>query len=282
MEYIRHEVDTKALYWPESVVRLYPLVCLHVGAPQCDWRFITNQIKRIKQDPCARWAYLGDGGECVTKLSKGNIYEQLVSPGVQLDILVDVLTPIKDKGILGIRGNHGNRIDKETGLSFDKQLMTRLGIPYMGVAAALNLVVNRSSYDCFFHHGIDSGSPLASKIARAERFGSFVSADALFTAHSHIAQDMTPAPLYEFDNNAQRVRTKMRHQYICGCAYDSRTGYAEEKGYSPLLPAWLTVEFDGRIREGHAVKAQRSEVVRSSADYELDHSYLLPYLKGNR
>ncbi len=280
MQYVHFEYNTRELGWPESTLRLYPLVCLHVGAPQCDWKFVTRQVNTIKNDPCARWVYMGDGGECVTKLSKGDIYEQLLSPGLQLDCLVDLFKPIANKGLFGIRGNHGNRIYKETGLQFDQQLMARLGLPYLGTSAGCNLVVNRSSYDLFFHHGIDSGSPLAAKIAKAEKFGGFVNADALFTAHSHIAQDLTPSPLYEFDNIGQKIRTKLRHQYICGCAYDSRHGYAEDKGYPPLLPAWLTVEFDGRIREGFPVKQQRSSVARSTGDYQLTHEYILPYLEG--
>lgn len=193
---------------------------------------------------------MGDGGECVTKLSKGKVYEQTLNPQQQQDVLVALLDPIKEKGLFGIRGNHGNRIDKETGLSFDKGLCTRLGVPYMGVSTMCNLVVNRSSYDLFFHHGVDSGTSLTAKIKRAEHFSTYMSVDAFFTAHSHIAQELTPAPLYYLDNNQARVRTKMMHQFICGSAYDSRTGYADEKGYRPLLPAHLSVTFDGKMVKG--------------------------------
>lgn len=276
--YIHFEFNTHKLKWPQSVLRIYPLVCLHVGASQCDMTFIRAQIKRIQNDPCARWVYMGDGGECVTMMSKGDIWGQLIGPGGQMEILCDLFKPIADKGLFGIRGNHGNRIYKETGLQFDQQFMARVGVPYLGISAGCNIVVNRSSYDLFFHHGIDSGSPLATKIAKAEKFGTFINADAIFTAHSHIAQDLSPSALYEFDNSNQRITTKLRYQYICGTAYDSRSGYAEEKGYSPLLPAWLTVEFDGRIREGYPVREQRSTVVRSPGNYELTHDYLLPYL----
>lgn len=97
-------------------LRLYPLVCMHVGAPQCDVKFLRQHIQRIKDDPDARWVYMGDGGECVTKLSKGDVYGQLLSPQLQLEALIDLLDPIKDKGLFGIRGNHGHRVYKETGL----------------------------------------------------------------------------------------------------------------------------------------------------------------------
>jgi hypothetical protein len=66
-----------------------------------------------------------------------------------------------------------------------------------------------------------------------------------------------------------RVHTKLRHGYICGSAYDSRTGYAEEKSYSPILPSWIVVEFDGRIIEGRAQYGQKSQVYRSSGSYDV-------------
>ncbi len=274
MEYIRFSYDTKKLGLKESVIRLYPLVCMHLGAAQCDMQFIREHIQRIRKDPNGRAIYMGDGGECVTKLSKGGIYEQLLSPQQQHDQLVEEMEPIRDKLLFGIRGNHGHRIYKETGLSFDKNLCHRLGVPYLGVSAFCNLVVNRSSYDLFLHHGSDSGTAIQSKVTKAENFGRFVDADALLTAHSHICVDLPPATLLSADNANRTIRTKLRHQYICGCGYDSRTGYAEEKAYPPILPAYLSIAFDGRIVEGHAVKAQESQIYRSDGQHELKHDYI--------
>lgn len=279
--YIHFEFNTHKLDIP-SFISLYPLVCMHIGSPQCDMRFLSEHIKRIKNDPNARWVYMGDGGECVTKLSKGDLYGQILSPQLQMECLLDTLAPIRDKAILGIRGNHGNRIYKESGLSFDQNLCARLGIPYMGVKAMVNLVVNRSSYDLWFHHGIDSGVPLRTKIAKAETFNTFVDADAIFTAHSHIADALTPGVLYQADNSAQKITSKLRYGYICGCSYDSRTGYADDKGYPPLLPAYLAVAFDGRIREGYPVRAQDHHIWRSTAEYELKHDYVLKYLENQK
>ena len=242
MEYLKVNIDTKKLKGSkESAVRIYPLVCMHVGAAQCDMKFIRQYVKRLKDDSNGFGVYMGDGGECVTKLSKGDIYKQLCSPQQQMDLLVEeVLGPVKDKLLLGIRGNHGNRIDKETGLGFDKNLCHRLGVPYLGVSCMVNLTVNRSSYDLFFHHGADTGVALQSKLTKHEKFGAFINADALFTAHSHIAMDVPPQALLSCDNHNLRIATKLRHGYICGSGYDSRSGYAEEKAYSLSYPATLS------------------------------------------
>lgn len=273
MEYIKFEISTRGS--KESVVRIYPIVCLHVGAQQCDEKFIREHLYRAKHDPAARIVYMGDGGECVTKLSKGDVYAQTLSPQQQHDVLVEWLKPVANKMLFGIRGNHGHRIYKETGLDFDKNLCHRLGIPYLGASCFANLVVNRSSYDLFFHHGSDSGIPLSSKISKAEGFGRFVDADAIFTAHSHICVDLPPLHLLSADNANCKIETKLRHQYIAGSGYDSRSGYAEDKAYPPILPSYMTVEFDGRIIEGHAQYSQHSKIFRSDGKHELirDHIF---------
>lgn len=277
MNYFRYELDTKRAKLDESVLRIYPLVCIHIGAPQSDVKFLREHIARITADPNGRWVYLGDGGECALKASKGNIYGQLLSPQKQQDLLCDLLAPVRDKGLFGLRGNHGGRVYKDTGLSFDHTLCARLGIPYLGFSAFANLVVNRSSYDCYFHHGSDSGVSQAAKIGKAEAFARFIDADAIFTAHSHVAIELQPSTIMSCDNHDMRVRTKLRHQYICGSAYDSRTGYAEEKGYSPLLPSYLVVEFDGRIVEGKPKRAQNCRIFRSDGQRELTHEYVTDY-----
>src|SRR5207302_3793163 len=74
-----------------TLFRSYPLVCMHVGAAQCDMKFINDHIERLRKDPNGKGIYLGDGGECVTKLSKGGIYEQLLSPQQQHDVVVEML-----------------------------------------------------------------------------------------------------------------------------------------------------------------------------------------------
>lgn len=270
--------------WQFKRLRLYPLVCMHIGAPQCDLKFLTKHIQRIKEDEDARWVYMGDGGECVTKHSKGDVYGQLIAPQAQLDMLVELLHPIRDKGLFGIRGNHGHRVYKETGLSFDHTLCSNknLAIPYLGVAAFARFLVGRSHYSAYFHHGVDSGVSLRSKISAAEKFNDHIIADSIYTAHSHVAEDLTPAPYQQVESSGNGtffVATRLRHQYICGTAYDSRTGYAEDKGYKPLLPAYLSVEYDGRIIEGYPQYSQNVQKYRSTADYKLEHwSYLKKYL----
>ena len=136
-------------YWRfdsnEPKVTLYPLVCWHVGAPQCDYKFIDEMVQRLRDDPQGRGIYLGDGGECVTKTSKGLIYEQTMSPQEQLNWVNAKLQLVKHKMLFGVKGNHGWRTFKDSGLGFDESLCLALGIPYFGTSAFWHLGVGRSA-----------------------------------------------------------------------------------------------------------------------------------------
>ncbi|KKL85556.1 hypothetical protein LCGC14_1953510, partial [marine sediment metagenome] len=254
-------------------VNLYPLPCFHVGARQSDRLFIEGHLARIAADPLAKWVYMGDGGECVTYLSKGVIYQQVYSPQTQMEVLVKLLRPLKDKGLFMIRGNHGGRIFKESGLSFDKNLALVLGLPYLGVEAFVNLVVNRTHYDLFFHHGVDSGVSLQTKTNKAEQFSKYISSDAIFTAHSHVGMELPPAPLKYLDNYTMKIKTLLRYQYICGSGYDSRSGYAQDKGYTPLLPQFIMVSFSGERTSKQSIKGQQYRRWHSDGTHEVNGVY---------
>lgn len=264
MKYFRYDHNS-------NQVNIYPIVCWHMGSPQSDIYFISDIIKRIDNDPLARWAYLGDGGECATKHSKGDVYSQTMSPTQQQNALVELLKPIAEKGLFGIRGNHGNRIYKETGLDFDETLMAKLGIPYLGTAAFWHLNLKCSGdnvpFSIYTHHGVDSGVSIGTKVNKAKAFETQIFADAVLTAHSHVAMDLPPRYMAALNSHAgEKIKWSAMHEYICGSAYDSRTGYAEDKGYPPLLPSHIVINFKvTRSEKGGVkryIKQQSSEIIR--------------------
>jgi hypothetical protein len=253
VEYFQHEA--------EEVITIYPLVCMHIGAAQADEEFIAQHVQRIADDPTGRWVYLGDGGECVTKVSKGELYDQKLSPDEQISRVEELLEPIRGKGLFGISGNHDRRISKLSGLDWTKALCSRLSLPYLGISAFMRLTLKprkngstKLPWHLFWHHGVDSSSIIGGKIRAAKKLEDLVIADAIFSAHSHICLDSTP--LYRAylptGKAAGGIKYRETRSFICGCAYDSRVpGYAEEKGYSPILPAYLSVTFSGERKQKH-------------------------------
>lgn len=253
-------------------VRIYPLVCMHLGAKQSAIPFIKEHIQRIADDPDGYAVYMGDAGECNLKNSKGDVYSQTLSPEEQLDAAVELMAPIKDKLLFGISGNHGRRILKATGLDWDGVLCYKLGIPYLGLAGWLRITMvgpkgfmdvleakQRSiSYDCYFHHGSASAITTGGKVNAAKKFDSQVDADAIFTAHTHVCMALPPETIAGLATRRDVVIWKEKYPYICGCGYDSRVpGYALEKGYPPILPAYLSVEFFNNYDKGKVPSTKR-------------------------
>lgn len=269
MKFIRHEVHGKSL-------TVYPFVCWHLGAKQSDRAFIDQMVERVAADDNARWVYLGDGGECVTKISKGELYEQVLSPDEQLDEFVSIVEPIKEKGLFGVSGNHDRRISKLSGLDWTHQLCARLGIPYLGISTFCRFVFRASKqsatkigFDTFWHHGIDGSSLLGGKIRSAQKLEQLVWADAIFSAHSHVCMEVPPEYVAYVQWSGADVSYREIRQFICGCAYDSRVpGYAEEKGYRPILPAHISVTFaidNNKIKPANEQKSITYQIWRASA-----------------
>lgn len=266
MKYFRYVTERKEL-------TVYPLVCWHVGSPRSDEKFIKQTVQRIADDPNARWIYLGDGGECNIKASKGDVYSQTMPPGEQLNYLKGLFRPILRKGLFAVNGNHGRRIYKETGMDFDEELALRLQVPYMGLSCFFHLQVRRSHYDVFAHHGLSSGASLATKVNAAKKLNALVVADAILSAHSHICCELPPQHVAHLDTenrgngnrDTSRIKWRTTAEYVCGCAYDSRGGYAEEKGYTPIIPAHLSVTFGGLTIRGIGQKSQSCNIWRAGA-----------------
>lgn len=251
---------------PKKRLTLYPLVCWHLGAEQSDETFIKEHVRRVADDPDGRWVYLGDGGECVTKASKGELYTQRLSPDEQLETFVELVKPIREKGLFGVSGNHDRRISKLSGLDWTHQLCARLGIPYLGLSAFLQVNLpagggTRCTFDTFWHHGTDSSSLIPGKIRAAQKLEQLVWADAIFSAHSHVCMDLPPEYVaYVEDRGATDPAIAYREirQFICGCAYTSAVpGYAEEKGYRPIFPAHLGATFEAGTNHHKTVNEQR-------------------------
>lgn len=249
MRYLRQEI-------PGVALNLYPIVCWHIGARQSSLPFIQKVIRSIKEDPIGRWIYMGDAGECILRSSKGSVYEQLISPGEQLKAAVELLMPIKEKGMFGIRGNHGNRIDKETGVGWDETLCTLVSIPYMGIEALAQLQFESHRKSAFVslyaHHGRATATTPGGKMNAAHKPEAFVAADIILTAHTHVAGEAWPSKLMAYIHPRKREVQWMRmRSFVCGSAYDSRVeGYATEAMLPPLMPEHLRIRIKMSQRHG--------------------------------
>lgn len=241
MKYFQHKMSG-------SKIHIYPLVCWHLGAKQTCTPLINEVIKRVNADPVGRAIYLGDAGECVTPKSKGNMNEQLTSPGDQMREAAGLFKRVtKGKLLGGIRGNHGNRLDKEVGIGWDEILCARAGVPYWGVSGFGDVILKFGknqlrTCSLYVHHGNGSGITPGGKVMAAQKPKDIVWADIAITAHTHMCGETQPRQLAFTDPASGRIEWRTMRLFAAGSSYDPRSGYAEEKQYPPILPQHLIVK----------------------------------------
>ena len=86
-------------------IELIPFGDFHLGAEECDEDEIVRTINYVKSKPNVFVILVGDLIENATRNSVGDVFGQLAIPQNQLNALVKLLEPIRDR-ILGI--NTGN------------------------------------------------------------------------------------------------------------------------------------------------------------------------------
>src|SRR3989339_1023132 len=133
---------------------IFPCYDWHVGEHACDVNFIKRYIKKVL---ATKNAYVILGGDLLDTTiygSVGNVHEQKHYMNEQKEIVLDLLTPIKDKIIGAVQGNHCARMPKFTTFDIMRDICRELDIDYWGEEKQFAVQLAKSSLIRFFiHHG---------------------------------------------------------------------------------------------------------------------------------
>jgi hypothetical protein len=159
------EVITKVIEYPSRADKfyLYPLGDIHLGVIHCDEDLLKAKVREIKNTPNAYWLGMGDYGDCITpsdfKRWEGRILapwmrDQMDNIGpAQVEMVNDILSPIWDKCLGLIEGNHDDSIRKFNHYDFMTELLKKANkqrkppwekVPYAGVSCFVNLKFRRN------------------------------------------------------------------------------------------------------------------------------------------
>ena len=230
----------------KSKFTLYPLGDFHFGSRQCNVEFIKQVVNEIKDNPNAYWTGMGDFMENAIIGSKSDVYMQTLPPKEQMEFIVDLLTPIKDKGLFLIGGNHEQRTHRLVGLIPEQYIGLQLGVPYKGFSCIANFQLKSktpNTFMCYFHHNYGGGYTKGGKVNRAEGLRRIVpTADAIFSGHFHITSRI---PTVWYDAGRTQVIKHTGYDYITGSALKWDSSYAEEKAKPSAACEFISVEFIG-------------------------------------
>lgn len=100
---------------------LYPLFDTHMGARTCDEKLLRQHVAAIAKNPNARWIGGGDYIEAIPRKGDSRYNEETIATWLhgqndvvelQIERIVDILTPITDKCLGLIKGNHEDAVEK--------------------------------------------------------------------------------------------------------------------------------------------------------------------------
>ena len=164
----------------------------------------------------------------------------------QMEHIVELLTPIKGKGLFMIAGNHESRTHRMVGLTPEQYMGIQLDVPYGGFSCLAVLQMESktpNSFTCFFHHGAGGGFTPGGKVNSAVALRKIVpTADATFSGHSHTTSRI---PFTWYDAGKTRVLKRVGYNYIIGSALEWNESYAEEKAKPSATIEHIKVQFKG-------------------------------------
>jgi len=216
-------------------VTLYPIADVHWGAAECMENAFKAYLKRIQEDPAG---YILLGGDLINngvKSSKTDVYREKYRPDEQKDMMIDLLTPVKNKIIAGVSGNHEYRTTRECCQDVTKDMFNALGIAkdkYAEDSAFVKVSVGEkpnkkpATYMIYLSHGSGGGSTLGANISRQDSYQlSIEGVDISVTGHTHKPAKV-PSGRLVFDprnNNVIRNNTLI---FVCTSWLDY-AGYPE-------------------------------------------------------
>lgn len=185
---------------PESLqkINLHVFSDWHIGDRACKYEEILAEIEEVKTDANAYVICNGDLMNNATKTSVSDSYAEEIPPNEQINKLVQLLEPIKDKILLITQGNHENRTYKTDGIDLTSMVALRLGLEkkYCKTGGLLFLRFGRTHrgrkqvYSIYATHGSGGGRKEGAKAIRLADMASIVDADIYIHSHTHLPMIM--------------------------------------------------------------------------------------------
>ena len=211
-------------YTSDDEVHLYIVSDVHCGAHGFDKRAFLNYITLIQKDKYAAVLVLGDLIDNATQGSKGCVFSQRMMPQKQIEMVIEMLAPIKDKIIFWADGNHCERSFRQTGSDPGYTMCLGLGCldKYNYVHGFITVKAKGKTYKIYATHNIGKSESKLKTMAR-----SHPDCDVIIGGHIHQAKVVLVAQ--------QLHNGKIRTTYaVTGCAWLKDESYSISAAYEPV------------------------------------------------
>ena len=241
-------IDANVVGKPKEL-RVYCLNDLHFGSEAVDmelWDKIKKDIR--KHYDHARILIAGDVIECATKISKGDIYKQLMSPEEQIEFVANELKEFADLIDAVVIGNHDVRLKDETSIDPMLYLCRLLGIEdkYMGYECVVGFSWNKCFYSVQMHHGSGGASTLGAIVNKMKKMRKS-NCDVMYIGHHH-TEVAHPYIEYQIDPYNHKLQ-KRKRWLLCGNTITKFAEYAQKFSYEEKFSSQAVIVMNGNPKD---------------------------------
>ena len=220
----------------KSDITIIPVADVHLGALEHNEAAWEAFRKEIQEQPDTYIVLVGDLINNSVRASVANPFDEVLRPRDQKRLMVDHLTPSRDRILCGVSGNHERRSLKDSDVDITYDIMAKLDIEHLyreNVAfmkVGLGRRTTRNTPECSFIFAVTHGSALT----RNERFGNIIDGglDCLVVGHTHKGVVSRPSKIV-VDARNEKITMKS-YTVVSAESWLSYGGYAAQK---MLLPS---------------------------------------------
>jgi len=239
-------------------ITIIPIADVHLGARECMEQEFYEFINSIKETPNVYVVLCGDLLNNAVKSSVSNIYDEVYRPSEAKKIMAKVLSPIADRILCSVTGNHERRSSREVDDDPNYDIMCKMDLEHLHREniAFMKLQFGRldgdgasnPTYTIVVSHGSGGGSLTGGTVNKNERFGYAIdNMDMFITAHSHRPLVTNPGKIY-IDQRNNRVSIKP-FKVVTATSWLNAGGYSLQKLMTPTSYVKQTILLRGNRKE---------------------------------
>ena len=191
--------DFELIQWsfPEREdIRIHFIADVHLGAREHLEKEWSSFCSTVLDDPRAYVILGGDLINNTTRASVANIFDEVMRPRTQKQLMLEMLRPMRDRILCALPGNHEGRSGRDADDDPIYDIMTKfdledyyrenIGFVKIQIGNPYNNGNYNPTYILGVMHGAGGGIYTGAAVNRNERFGYTIDGiDALLVGHSH-------------------------------------------------------------------------------------------------
>jgi len=238
---------------PKSgLIRLVALGCLHVGHRNFMREYAQGFVEYVRKTPDTYAILMADTCENVLPETvarfPGVMYDQVMDVEQQREEAIKLLSPIQNKILFALEGNHSLRSWYASGFSVERHIAEALGVPFPGIEVIAKIGVHNQHYTMNATHGTGSTSSPAAVFGKLLAQSSRVhGVDVVVRSHHH-HKGLFETTVFDGETGEQRKVLLA----ATGCFMGYLNSYGHRKGMKPIVPGAIKIKLYSEKRDIHA------------------------------